>query len=229
LLWTEYGFGDVETECSRPVNAIKCAVLTPFTGVAGMGMHWDNQFNEDTSHWSVYRHAGDFVEGLDLNISPWISAGDVRKDNLASAVYLWTGSPKDASTRVVGAVYNHTWNEYSTHACPENCHVVPETCRCDSLQWNAWAITPPLREAQTVTYQGNGKTRLEVNELNGRWFGGRKLYIRWYSPLTGEYSATQEVRRKWGGTVELPHPDLDPEVNPVVFFELWGDGVEGVR
>lgn len=229
LLWTEYGFGDKEMSCSRPVNGLKCSLLSPFTGVAGVGMHWDHQFNADTGHWAVYQHIDRFISELDLNRADWNSYGDLRNDDLASAVYLLTGDAKAQTSRVVGAVYNHTWNEYSKRACLEACHEVPESCLCDSLQWNAWTVKESLREPRPIDYSGKGTQRLEVKELQGKAFKGRTLYIRWYSPFTGEYSEVSEVRRKWGGKVELVHPTLDPESNPILFFELWGEGVDGVR
>ena len=131
----------------------------------------------------------------------------MRNDDLASAVYLLTGDAKAQTSRVVGAVYNHTWNEYSKRACPEACHEVPESCLCDSLQWNAWTVKEFLREPRPIDYSGKGTQRLEVKELQGKAFKGRTLYIRWYSPFT----------------------TLDPESNPILFFELWGEGVDGVR
>ena len=229
LLWTEYGFGNPELKCSRPVNAIKCAMLTPFTGVAGMGMHWDNQFNPDHSHWEVYGHVSGFLDGLDLNVSDWTSHGSLRKDNTASAVYLGTGSAKDKTLRVVGAVYNHTWNEYATRVCPENCRAVPEKCACDSLTWNAWRISEHYQTQAGVSANLRGPNKLAVEDLGSRFLSKRPLKIRWYSPFTGEYGEVFELKRTLGGDLVLPFPDLDPAVNPILFFEVWSAELSGVK
>lgn len=229
LLWTEYGFGNPEMACSRPVNAIKCAMLTPFSGVSGMGMHWDNQFNADHSHWEVYGHVGAFLEGLDLNKSVWMSHGNVRKDDLASAVYLSTGSVKEKSFRAVGAVYNHTWNEYNTRACEEDCRRIPERCPCDSLKWNAWNITDHYRTQVTVEAHLRGPNKVAVEQVGGGLLSKRRVMLRWYSPFTGEYGASAQIKRTIGGKLILPHPDLDPELHPILFFELWSEELSGVK
>lgn len=89
VLWSEFGSGFKQMECSRPIQSLKNILLTPFGGTAGICFDWDAYENPETDFWEPYAHVSSFFSGLDLHQTKWYpKEGEIRGDKRVSLTYL---------------------------------------------------------------------------------------------------------------------------------------------
>lgn len=208
LFFSEVGPGPEEIAfCDADIRWQKEAWLSAFTGLAGMGLNWSNQFREDL--WQQFKHIGSLFAGVDLEGGNFVSFASESDDKRFELLALRS---RRGERSAIGVVHNRTVNFYSRATEPESV--------CRNSDWLVDAIVrPQFREAQTLTYDKSDRAAAIQN------MGSlQRFTVRFIHPETGETLQKQTLRSGLSGRLRIPYPDLLSDGVPIYGFEVRRSG-----
>ncbi len=203
LFFSEVGPGPEEIAfCDNDIRWQKEAWLSPFIGLAGMGLNWSNQYRADL--WKQFGHINALFSSVDLEAGRFVTHRSESDDKRFELLALRS---RKGVRQAIGVVHNRTVNFYSRSSEPESV--------CKSADWLIDdLIRPQFRDAQTLSYSKDD--RFSAVENMGSL---RRYTVRFIHPETGEEIATELVRSTLSGRLRIPHPDLRADGVPLYAFE----------
>ncbi len=211
IMFSEIGPGAAEIEnCDNHMRWIKATWISAFSGLAGSGMNWSEQWNPEL--WPHLGRLNSFMKELNLNEGKYTSVSGIRKDNYADFNALQSNrGPKKA----MGVVHNATVNFYTKRSCDD--------CECADL--NAWkdiVLFDEYREAKSIAPE-KGPNELQVPNMGVL----NRYIIEWYSVDTGKLLSTTNERSSVNGKLALNHPVMEKDASPLLLFKIYRLKSEG--
>lgn len=203
LFFSEVGPGPEEVAyCDNDIRWQKEAWLSPFIGLAGMGLNWSNQYRTDL--WRQFKHINALFSSVDLEAGRFVSARSESDDKRFELLALRS---RRGPRQAIGVVHNRTVNFYSRST--------DSTSVCRSSDWLIDdLVRPQFREAQTLSYSKGDRFSAVEN------MGSLQRYsVRFIHPETGETVSTAAVRSSIGGRLRIPFPELQANGVPLFAFE----------
>jgi hypothetical protein len=228
----ETGFGAIGCDAT---GFIRDLVTIPFTGYASSGMSWDEW--SSTNHWHWMGKIRTFLENewlnsINMNEEIWIPGYQDSNnfpngnDGHAEAVYLKSDSQDDK--RLIGIVFNRTWNWYTASIGFE----------CDSIPIQVDENGDTIRDINGWRMRDNERlpTYLEsfleigsVDEpisIKGMTIGAR-YHIEYFDPMNLTVINEENIFANVLGNLTLESYPLLTFERPFVFFKAWRNPLIG--
>jgi len=211
IMFSEIGPGAAEIEhCDNHMRWMKATWISAFSGLAGSGMNWSEQWNPEL--WPHLGRLNSFMSQLDLNQGNYVSVSGIRKDKRVDFTALQS---TQGSKKAMGVLHNATVNFYTRRSCDD--------CECANL--NAWkdiVLFKEYREAQNMT-PAKGANQLQVPNMGIL----NRYIVEWYNVDTGDLLSNTNERSNVNGKLALEHPDLQKDGSPLMLFKIYRLKSEG--
>lgn len=211
IMFSEIGPGAAEVEnCDNNLRWIKAAWKSSFSGLAGTGMNWSEQWNPEL--WTHLGRIHELMKQVDLDNGEFTSVAGIRADNKVDYNALVSSN---GSKKAVGVLHNGTVNFYTRRE--EN------DCVCSDLdKWGSIVLFEEYREARSME-PSRGKNALSLPKMGVL----NRYQIEWYDVDTGQKIAESMERSSPGGKLELVHPTMSKDKSPLMYFKVYRLKSEG--
>ena len=222
MLFSEIGTANFY-RCDQDVGDIKMMLISPFTGIAGMALNWDNSTVERADNWYLYGRVSEFFEGVDLNSVKWYTQSDETSwDEIEYMGELMCLQSQEKHKRAMGAVHNRTWNYHTKGEMPG----VGEPCGDPAVLGVGSSEVNAFREYKDLNYDNPfGPYPLKIRNMGVM----KKYIVEWYDPFTMNVVKVDTKSTTISGKLWLEYPELTTQkegLQPIYWFKAYPKKVD---
>ena len=216
LMFSEIGIADYY-RCDDDIGDIKMVLISPFCGISGMGLNWDNNDLPNSQNWYLYGNVNKFLNGVNLANIPWTSYADETSwDEIEYLGELICLQSEERFKRAMGVVHNRSWNYY-TKGDPNQ----ENPCGEDWVLGVGDKEVSAFRTYKDLKYDFPfGPYPFKLKRM-----GVLKRYIiEWYDPFTLDIIKVDTRSSTVTGKLWLEYPNMsttEEGKQPIYWFKLY--------